>query len=303
MDNFLRLLPQGLTGWFDANLVSIVDGVAYGFLLFTLAAGLSLVFGMMDVLNLAHGTLYLAGAYLAHLLSGGSWLGFALAIAAGIAVGAVGGTMLTVLTQPVARRGHLDQALLTLGVALIGGDVFLLLTSGDPLPAEPPAALADSFPLGGSTYPVYRLVFIGIAVLLAVLVYVIVERSSLGVVVRATVADRDMVRALGVDTRKVLLGVFALGAALATVGGVLGAPIIGPSPGVDDLVLVLSLVVVVIGGLGSVTGALVGALFIGQVQTLGVALLPDYAPFLMFGSMALILALRPQGLVSMVKPA
>lgn len=292
-----------LLGWFTANLVSIVDGVAYGFLLFTLAAGLSLVFGMMDVLNLAHGTLYLTGAYLGYALSGGSWLGFGLAIAAGVAVGALGGSVLTVLTQPVARRGHLDQALLTLGIALIGGDVFLLVSGGDPLPAEPPTALAHSILLAGQNYPVYRLVFIGIAVVLAALVYLVVERSSLGVLVRATVADRDMVRALGVDTRKVLLGVFALGAALATVGGVLGAPIIGPNPGVDDLVLVLSLVVVVIGGLGSVTGALLGALFIGQVQSLGVVLLPEYASFLMFGSMALILAVRPQGLVSMVRRA
>lgn len=292
-----------LVGWFDANLVSIVDGVAYGFLLFTLAAGLSLVFGMMDVLNLAHGTLYLAGAYLTYALSGGSWWGFALALAAGIAVGAFGGTALTVLTQPLARRGHLDQALLTLGLALIGGDVFLLVSGGDPLPAEPPRALAHSIPLAGQSYPVYHLVFIGVAVLLAALMYVVVERTSLGVLIRATVADRDMVRAMGVDTRKVLLGVFALGAALATVGGVLGAPIIGPSPGVDDLVLVLSLVVVVIGGLGSITGALIGALFIGQVQSLGVAMLPEYASFLMFGSMAVILAVRPQGLVSMVRRA
>ncbi|MGH3728328.1 MAG: branched-chain amino acid ABC transporter permease [Micromonosporaceae bacterium] len=292
-----------MIGWFDANLVSIVDGVAYGLLLFTLAAGLSLVFGMMDVLNLAHGTLYLAGAYLTFLISGGGWFGFFAAIAAGVAIGATGGALLTAMTQPLARRGHLDQALLTVGVSLIGAEIFLVVSGGDPLPANAPAALDGSLQLAGHAYPTYRLVFIGVAALLAVLVYALFERSTLGALVRATVADREMVQALGVDTRKVLLGVFAFGGALAAVGGVLGAPIIGPAPGVDENVLVLSLVVVVVGGLGSIRGALVGALYIGQVQSLGVALVPQYAPFLLFGSMFLVLALRPQGLVSIARTA
>ncbi len=294
---------MGVIGWFDANLVSIVDGVAYGLLLFTLAAGLSLVFGMMDVLNLAHGTLYLGGAYLTFLLSGGGWFGFFAAIAAGVVLGAGGGVLLTAMTQPLAHRGHLDQALLTIGVALIGAEVFLVLSGGDPLPASEPAALNFSLNLLGHTYPAYRLVFIGVAAALALLVYLVFERSTLGALVRATVADREMVQSLGVDTRVVLLGVFAFGAALATVGGVLGAPIIGPAPGVDESVLVLSLVVVGVGGLGSIRGALLGALYIGQVQSLGVALVPEYAPFLLFGSMFLVLALRPQGLVSIARPA
>ena len=290
-------------GWFDANLVSIVDGVAYGLLLFTLAAGLSLVFGMMDVLNLAHGTLYLAGAYLTYLLSGGGWPGFFAALAVGVALGMVSGAALTAMTQPLASRGHLDQALLTIGVSLIGAEIFLVLSGGDPLPAAPPTALDHSVIIAGHKYPAYRLMFIGIAAVLALLVYLIFERSTLGALVRATVADREMVQALGVDTRKVLLGVFAFGAALAVVGGVLGAPIIGPSPGIDESVLVLSLVVVVVGGLGSIRGALLGALYIGQVQSLGVALYPEYAAFLLFGSMFLVLAIRPQGLISMVRPA
>lgn len=294
---------MGMVEWFDANLVSIVDGVAYGLLLFTLAAGLSLVFGMMDVLNLAHGTLYLAGAYLTFLVSGGGWFGFFAAVAAGVAIGSAGGVVLTAMTQPLARRGHLDQALLTVGVALIGGEIFLILSGGDPLPASEPAALDGSLSLLGHAYPTYRLVFIGVAALLAAVVYLAFERSTLGALVRATVADREMVQALGVDTRKVLLGVFAFGGALAAVGGVLGAPIIGPAPGVDESVLVLSLVVVVVGGLGSIRGALLGALYIGQVQSLGVALIPTYAPFLLFGSMFLVLAVRPQGLVSVVKSA
>lgn len=289
-----------MIGWLDSNLVSIVDGVAYGLLLFTLAVGLSLVFGMMDVLNLAHGTLYLLGAYVAYSLSDGSWLGLLIAIVVGVAVGIAGGGLLAALTQPLAGRGHLDQALLTLGIAFVVADVLTEAYGSEVLPTAPPEALRGTMLIIGHSYPVYRLVFIAVAAILAALVYFTVERSSVGALVRATVADRDMVRALGVDTRKVLFGVFAFGAALAAIGGVLGAPIVAPGPGVDETVLVLSLVIVVIGGMGSVRGALVGALVIGQVQTLGVALMPTYAPFLLFGAMLVVLAVRPQGLVSLV---
>ncbi|WP_109474281.1 branched-chain amino acid ABC transporter permease [Ornithinimicrobium cavernae] len=288
-----------MTGWLDAHLVSMVDGVAYGLLLFTLAVGLSLVFGMMDVLNLAHGTLYLAGAYTAYALSDGSWLGLLVALLVGLLVGLAGGGLLAAAVAPLQGRGHLDQAALTLGIALIAAEVMAMFFGAEVLPTAPPGSLARSVSVLDHSYPLYRLVFIAVAGVLAVLVYLAFERSSVGALVRATVADRDMVRAMGVDTRKVLFGVFAFGAVLATVGGVLGAPIIAPGPGIDDRVLVLSLVVIVIGGLGSVRGALLGALLIGQVQTLGVALTPAFAPFLLFGAMLLVLVLRPQGLSSL----
>jgi branched-chain amino acid transport system permease protein len=289
--------------WFDQHLVSMVDGVAFGLLLFTLAVGLSLVFGMMDVLNLAHGTLYLAGAYTAYALSDGSWLGLLIALAVGLLVGILGGGVLAAAVAPLQGRGHLDQAALTLGISFIVAEIFIMVFSAETLSTRPPAALASSITVLGHTYPLYRLVFIGVAGVLALVVYLAFERSSIGALVRATVADRDMVRAMGVDTRKILFGVFAFGAALATVGGVLGAPILAPGPHVDARVLVLSLVVVVIGGLGSVRGALLGALLIGQVQTLGVALLPTYAPFLLFGAMLFVLAVRPQGLFATGKTA
>lgn len=288
-----------MLGWLDANFISMVDGVAYGLLLFTLAVGLSLIFGMMDVLNLAHGLLYLFGAYAAYMFSDGSWPGFLLAIAAGLAVGLLGGAGLAVMTQPLSDRGHLDQALLTLGVAFVVADLLFASFGNEIVPTTAPGALQESTSVLGHEYPLYRLVFIGIAGVLAALVYVLFERSHLGALVRATVADRAMVQAMGVDTRKVMLGVFAFGAGLATVGGVLGAPILAPGPGVDETVLVLSLVVVVVGGLGSVRGALLGALLIGQVQTLGVALAQSYAPFLLFGAMLVVLALRPAGLASL----
>jgi branched-subunit amino acid ABC-type transport system permease component len=282
-------------GWIDNNLVSMVDGVAYGLLLFTLAVGLSLVFGMMDVLNLAHGTLYLIGAYAAYALSDGGWGGFLLALVVGLVLGVLGGGVLAAATAPLSTRGHLDQAVLTLGIAFIAAEIMSMIFGAEVLPTRPPDALAGSTSIVGHSYPTYRLVFILVAGVLALVVHLLFEKSSLGALVRATVADRDMVRVMGFDTRRILFGVFAFGASLASVGGVLGAPILAPGPGVDENVLVLSLVVVVIGGLGSVRGALIGALAIGEVQTLGVALVPDYAPFLLFGAMLVVLAVRPQG--------
>ncbi|WP_166351762.1 branched-chain amino acid ABC transporter permease [Phytoactinopolyspora limicola] len=279
------------------NLVTVVEGIAFGLLLFTLAVGLSLVFGMMDVLNLAHGTLYLVGAYAAYALSDGSWWGLALAVVVGTVAGAAGGGLLAGMTLPLSRRGHLDQALLTLGVAFIAAELFFEAFGHEVVPTAPPEALRGSVELFGRQYPVYRLVFIAVAAVLALAVYLVFERSTLGALVRATVADREMVHAMGVDTRKVLFGVFAVGAALAAIGGTLGAPLLAPGPGIDERVLVLSLVVVVIGGLGSVRGALLGGLLIGQVQTLGVSLLPDLAPFLLFGAMLVVLAIKPAGLV------
>jgi branched-chain amino acid transport system permease protein len=286
-----------MLGWLTDHLVPIVDGVAFGLLYFTLAVGLSLVFGMMDVLNLAHGTLYLAGAYLAYRLADGTWAGTILAVAAGVAVGVGGGALLAGLTQPLAGRGHLDQALLTLGVSIVAAEIFAVISGGEYLPAHPPAALGGGLEIAGVTYPKYRLVFIGVAAVLALVVYLVFERSQLGALVRATVSDRQMVRALGVDTRRVLVGVFAAGAVLAVVGGVLGGPILQAGPHVDGQVLVMSLVVVVIGGLGSVRGALLGALLVGEVQTLGTTLVPDLAAFLLFGAMILVLAVRPRGLL------
>ena len=284
--------------WLDANLVSVLNGLAIGCLLFTLAVGLSLVFGMMDVLNLAHGAVYLVGAYVAYALTedGTTWARFAAALGGGLVLGAVCGAALAAMTQPLARRGHLDQALLTLGAALVLGELLLLVFGEDVLSVGAPPGLDASVDVTGRAYPAYRLALIAAGVALAVAVYVIVERTRIGALIRATVADRAMVEALGVDSRKVLFGVFCAGCGLAAVAGVLGGPIYGARPGLGESVLILALVVVVIGGLGSIKGALIGALLIGQVESLGRALLPEQASFLLFATMALILLVRPQGL-------
>jgi branched-chain amino acid transport system permease protein len=288
-------------GWLDANLVTIIDGVAFGVLLFTIALGLSLVFGVMDVLNLAHGALYLGGAYLAVTFlgdGGGSLLGFGLAALVALAVGAAAGGGLSLVTRPIAHRGHLDQALLTLGIAFVLADVYSEVYGNDVKSVAAPSALSGSTSLLGSTYPTYRLIVIAVGLVLAVGAWYVIERTKVGSVVQATVADPQMVRALGINTTSLTTGVFAAGAALAAFGGVLGAPVLSASPGLDTRVLILGLVVVVIGGLGSVSGALVGALLIGQVEALGVSLVPTYASFLTFGTMALVLLLRPQGILA-----
>ncbi|MEU8080900.1 branched-chain amino acid ABC transporter permease [Catellatospora citrea] len=278
-----------------AYLVSAVDGVTFGMLYFTLAAGLTLIFGLMDMLNLAHGTCYLLGAGTAALVADGTLAGLARAVAAGLGAGVLVGLLLTALSQPLARRGHLDQALLTLGLSLLGAEAYLLVSGGDPLPAAPPAALAGSVGLFGHAYPVYRLVFVAVAAVLALGIHLAVERTRGGALVRAIVADRDMARAMGVDTRRVFAVVLVGGSALAVLGGVLGAPILGPGPGVDEHVLLMSLAVVVLGGLGSVRGALLAALLVGQVETLGRTLVPAFASFLLFAVMAAVLAVRARG--------
>ncbi|WP_083753069.1 branched-chain amino acid ABC transporter permease [Actinosynnema sp. ALI-1.44] len=284
--------------WLDANLVGVVNGFAIGFLLFIVAVGLSLVFGMMDVLNLAHGAIFLLGAYVGAALAGGnpSWGGFLGALGLSALLGLAGGGALSAMTEPLRKRSHLDQALLTLGVTLVVAETLVMVYGDDPLAVGAPPGLDGSVPVLGAFYPTYRLVLIGIGAVLAVLVYLVVERTTLGALVRATVADRDMVAALGVDNRLIRVGVFAFGSMLAAVAGVLGGPIYGARPGLDSTVLILALVVVVIGGLGSVRGALLGALVIGQVDSLGRTLFPDVASFVLFGALALVLVVRPRGL-------
>ncbi|WP_214403740.1 branched-chain amino acid ABC transporter permease [Pseudonocardia lacus] len=277
-------------------LVSVLNGFAIGFLLFILAVGLSLVFGMMDVLNLAHGALFLGGAYLGAALAG-SWGGFLAALAVAAVAGLAAGALLSLMTEPLRNRSHLDQALLTLGVAFVAAEALIIVFGDDPLSVPAPPGLDGSVTVLGATYPTYRLVLIGVGAVLAIVVHVVVERTRIGALVRATVADREMVAALGVDNRLVKVVVFGVGSLLATTAGVLGGPIYGARPGLDATVLILALVVVVIGGLGSVRGALLGALIIGQVDTLGRLLLPELASFVLFAALALVLVLRPQGIL------
>ena len=284
--------------WLDANVLSMVNGVALAAVLFLIAVGLSLILGTMDVLNLAHGAVSLTGAYIGVALLDGpdtTMAYFMAAVLAAAAFGMVAGVLLAVMTSSLGD--HLRQALLTLGVAFIAGDVIREIFGADVQSVSPPSSLGGAVDIFGRPYPVYRLVIIGISAAIAVVLYLVLERTRVGAIVRATVADRAMVEAIGVRTNFVIAGVFGAGAALAAVGGLLAAPILGAQPGLDDTVLLLALVVIVIGGLGSLRGAILGALLVGQVQTLGVAVVSEYASFLLFAVMAIVLLTRPRGLL------
>lgn len=279
-------------GVVDPYLVPAIDGVAYGLLLFVVAAGLTLSFGVGSVLNLAHGTLYAIGAYVAAALGDGTWSALLLAVAVGTVAGAASGGVLAAAVAPLAHRGHLAQALLTFGVALIAGALLVHFFGPDPLRPVIPSVIDVPITILGHRYPGYRLAFIGVAILLAVGGWVALTRTRLGMLVRATVDDPQMIAAGGVNPRMVQGGVMVVAGALAGLAGVLGAPIIGPGPGTAETVLLLSLVIVVVGGLGSITGALAAAVAVGQVQSLGVVIAPSAAPWLLFTAMAIALIMR-----------
>lgn len=269
-----------------------VDGVAYGLLLFVVAAGLALAFGVAETLNLAHGTLYAVGAYAAASLGDGGWPRLALALCAGTVAAAALGGVVAVAVHPVAHRGFLTQALLTFGIALVGGDLLAARFGAQDLPVPVPSTVDGSVNLLGHHYPAYRLAFVVAGAVLVAGLHLAVTRTRAGMLVRAMADDRVMVASLGVNPLAVRVGVLAVAGGLAGAAGVLGAPIIGPRPGVADIVLLLSLIVVVLGGLRSLPRIAVAALVVGEIQTLGVAFAPAVAPFLLFAAMAGVLAAR-----------
>src|SRR6266545_2641471 len=255
-------------------LAQALNGVAFGMLLFLLASGLSLIFGTMRVLNLAHGSFYLVGGYIALTVSRktGSFL---LAVLAAAAVVAILGILIERVLLPAVRHDELAQVLLTFGLLLIGSDLALLIWGGKPEFIAKPAAFAETWQLGRFSIPSYRLLLIVVGLAVAAGLWFLIERTRLGAMLRAAVDDMDMARALGVRAGVVYTTVFGLGALLAGLGGVLGGPITGAYPGIDLEVLVLAFVVVIIGGLGSLGGTLAAALVVGVVDTFGKVLIPE----------------------------
>jgi branched-subunit amino acid ABC-type transport system permease component len=272
--------------------VTGLDGLAFGLLLVIVAAGLTLIFGVMNVLNLAHGSLYLGGAYLAWALTDGSLLALAAALAVGAVIGAASGALLTVLLRPIPPGRHLDQALLTLGLAFCAGWGFTRAFGAAPLPADPPLLLAGRITLSGHGYPVYRLVLIAVAALIAIGLHLLVRHTHAGMLLRAAVADPVMASATGIRTGRVRVVALAVGGALTTFAGVLGAPLLGPAAGTDTHVLTMSLIIVVLGGAGSIPRTVGAALLVGQVQTVGVITLPVLSSFLLFAAVLFVLLLR-----------
>jgi branched-chain amino acid transport system permease protein len=272
-----------------------LNGVSFGMLLFLLAAGLSLIHGLMRILNLAHGSYYLLGAYLGltvlHLT--GSFV--VAAVVVPLVMALVGVAMERGLLRRLPAE-ELPQALLTFGVLLIVGDLALWTWGGSPQTLPRPPLFERSIRLGPLVYPSYRLFVLATGIVVGLLLWWLQERTRLGAMVRAGVDDPEIARATGIDVSTLASGVFALGAALAGLGGIIGGPIVGVYPGADFEVLLLAFVVVIIGGLGSLKGAFLGGLLVGLLDNFGKALFPELALFTIFAPMALVLAVRPTGL-------
>lgn len=274
----------------------MLNGLAYGLLLFILAAGLSLIFGMMDVINLSHGSFYLVGGFLGVGLVddlGNWWL--ALAVTVGI-VAMLGLIAEVSLLRPMYNRDHLDQILLTFGLALIIEDASEWIFGTTIQSMSYPSTFSQSVEFFGVVIPSYRLLVIFVGLVLAVALYLLLERTRIGSIIRAGVSDREMVSALGFNITAIFGAVFVGGLALAGLAGFIGTPILGVYSGLDFEILILTLIIVVVGGLGSLTGAFWASLLIGITQILGQAYFPSIAALIIYIVMAIVLLVRPQGL-------
>ena len=295
-------------------LEQLLNGLQFGLMLFLLAAGLTLVFGIMDMINLAHGSLYMIGAYLMASFAqatGSFWVALPLALAATALVGAA--LEVSVLRRLYARD-HLAQVLATFAIILIANEVVRLVWGSQPIMLNAPAGLTGPVELpGGVQYASYRLMIIGVGSAVALLLYLLVTRTRVGMLVRAGASNREMAVAMGVDIRRLFTAVFALGAALCALAGAMLGPILAVQVGMGENILILAFVVIVIGGIGSIRGALVGALLVGLVDTMGRSLLPiafaqifrpqvasnlgpSVSSILIYVLMAAVLFWRPQGL-------
>ncbi len=278
-------------------LIQVLNGVQYGLLLFLIASGLTLVFGIMGVLNLAHGSFYMIGAYLAFSLT--QWSGnLFLAILLGLPIAvALGFLFERLFISRLYDRDHLDQVLLTFGIILILNEVQSIIWGDNPHGVPVPGWLDASIPLTDMlSYPVYRLFVAGLCLVLAIAMGLVIQRTRLGMTIRAGESDREMVEALGINVRLLFAIVFSIGITLAALGGMLAAPIESVYPGMGEQVLIISFVVVVIGGIGSIKGAFLGSLLIGLTQTFGTVFVPELSSVAVYAMMALVLLWRAAGL-------
>lgn len=278
-------------------LIQILNGVQYGLLLFLLASGLTLIFGIMGVINLAHGSFYMIGAYLAYWLAGttGSlWLAIPLCIVIAFSIGLL---LETTIFSRLYKRDHLYQVLLTFGLILVFEELRSILFGDDVHGVAVPPLLDFSLPLTDTlSYPVYRLFVTVVCVVIAVAMYFVIHRTRIGMMIRAGASNREMAASLGVNIRLLFAFVFAFGVALAAFAGMIAAPIASVAPGMGNHILIICFVVVVIGGIGSINGAMIGSLAIGLADTLGKVLAPEYSSVAVYLLMAMILLWRPQGI-------
>ena len=280
-------------------IIQAFNGVSYGALLFLLAAGLSLIFGIMRIVNLAHGSYFMLGGYVGLSVV---WRtqSFAAALLAGaLAIALIGVGMERLFLRRLAGQ-TLGQVLMTIGFALIFQDVALLVWGGDPYTIPVPPMLRGVVRAGALSFPTYRIFIVIVAILVAAVLWLALDRTRVGARIRAAVDDAEMAQGVGINVPVLSLAVFALGAFLAALGGVIGGAFLGVYPGADFEVLPYAFVVVIVGGLGSLPGAMVGSLLVGLLDNFGKALFPELSYFTLFAPMALILALRPTGLFGRV---
>jgi branched-chain amino acid transport system permease protein len=287
-------------------LIQLLNGVQYGLLLFLIASGLTLVFGIMGIINVAHGSFYMVGAYLAWSLSdhlGSFWIALPVGIVLSVLIGMA---LEWLLIARLYHRDHLYQVLLTYGLILVFEELRSVLWGDDVRGIGIPAALSASIPLTETlSYPVYRLWISGVCIVLAIAMYFVIQRTRLGMMIRAGSTNREMVQSLGINIQFVYRVVFALGVTLAALAGMIAAPVSSVFPGMGNHVLIICFVVIVIGGMGSVKGAMVASLLIGLVDTFGkvlyleiagVKLLPELSSMGVYLLMAIVLLWRPEGL-------
>ena len=287
-------------------LVLTANSITFGGLLFLLSAGFSLIFGLMRIPNLTHGSLYMLGAYVGATFAGGVLFGIKVnfwlaALIATLVVGAFGALTERFLLRQLPGN-QLAQVLVTLGLSFMVADFCLMVWGGDPINVETPAGLNGFLRAGPAILPVYRAAIIVIAALFAAALWYMLDRTRLGAMIRAGVDDPEMARVVGIRVSQLFTIVFALGAGLAAFAGIIGGPILSVYPGLDQDMLPLALVVVILGGTGSLLGSFVGSLIIGFIYNFGQALLPELAYFVLFLPMLLVLILRPQGLFGRQAP-
>lgn len=272
-----------------------LNGLSFGALLFLLASGLTLVFGLMRIVNMAHGAFYMLGGYIGVVLATttGNLL-LAIAVAA-VSVGAAAFVVEVVLLRFV-RGQEMPEVLLTIGISFVIADLCLAVFGGDPQNLPNAVKLPGAFTLGDFVYPWYRLLVIGVAIAIGIALAVVQNKTRIGATVRAGVDDREIITAMGVNITWVFTGMFVVGAALAAIGGTIGAGVQSILPGVQNEVLLYALVVIIIGGLGSIPGAAVGSILIGLIDAFAKAWIPELAYFTIFLPMALVLVFRPTGL-------
>jgi branched-chain amino acid transport system permease protein len=278
-----------------------VNSIAYGGLLFLLSAGFSLIFGLMRIPNLMHGSFFMLGAYFGVTILAKGYNFWLAALLSAAAMGVIGAFIERFLLRRLAGQ-ELAQVLLTLGLSFIVSDLCLMVWTGDPWQPSTPSQLAGALQISGLYFPIYRLAIIVVAVAVAIALWLMVDWTRLGAMIRAGVDDAPIARVVGIKVSQLFTLIFALGAGLAAFGGVIGSPVLSVYPGLDAEMLPLALIVVILGGTGSLLGTLLGSFLIGVLYNFGQALFPNLAYVILFLPMVLVLVLRPQGLFGKVVP-